>query len=288
MATQRYISTSFWDDSWVHKLDPSEKLLFLYLMTNPLTNIAGIYKLSIERMVYDTGFNENTVKHILEKFNKAGKVITKDEFIILPTWPKHQKTSSPKIKSGIDTILSTIPKEILFTAKKSNYLYPIDTLLKGYAYSSNYLDLNSDLNSDLDLNPHTPYSENPIHSQEITEDTFLPIQDFHPCTHAELWNSLGLPKFTRTRLNISPADLETCRRGTEGRTLQEIQEAMRNYALVQCDQETYRAPFPYTTLINFLAKGVEIYSSLEPFKKRKKDEPEMTEERALEIARSLN
>ncbi len=152
MATQRYISTSFWDDSWVHRLDPSEKLLFLYLMTNPLTNIAGIYKLSIDRIVFDTGFNENTIKHILEKFLKAGKVITKGEFMILPSWPKHQKVAeSPKIRLGIETILRNTPKDVLILARDSGYCFPVDTLLIGYPYPSNYSDIDLDLDSDIDL-----------------------------------------------------------------------------------------------------------------------------------------
>ena len=74
MATQRYISTSFWDDEWIQELDPSEKLLYLYLMTNPLTNIAGVYKLSIRRISFDTGFTEDIVKNILERFEKDKKV----------------------------------------------------------------------------------------------------------------------------------------------------------------------------------------------------------------------
>lgn len=151
MATQRYISTSFWDDSWVHRLDPSEKLLFLYLMTNPLTNIAGIYKLSIDRIVFDTGFNENTVKHILDKFLRAGKVVTKGEFMILPSWPKHQKVAeSPKIRLGIETILKGVPKDVLFLARESGYCFPLDTLLIGYNYPSNYSDIDSDSDRDLD------------------------------------------------------------------------------------------------------------------------------------------
>lgn len=152
MATQRYISTSFWDDSWVHRLDPSEKLLFLYLMTNPLTNIAGIYKLSIDRIVYDTGFNAHTIQHILDKFMKAGKVATEGDYVIIPSWPKHQKvTESPKIRTGIEMILSGTPQIVLFVARESGYHFPLDDFLIGYVYPSNYSDSDSDSDSDLDL-----------------------------------------------------------------------------------------------------------------------------------------
>ena len=35
MAKQRYINTKFWRDSYIEDLDPIEKLLFLYLLSNP-------------------------------------------------------------------------------------------------------------------------------------------------------------------------------------------------------------------------------------------------------------
>jgi|SRR6185369_4243997 len=180
MATQRYISTSFWDDAWIHRLDPSEKLLFLYLMTNPLTNIAGIYKTSVDRMIFDTGFNEHTVKHILEKFEKSGKVIVSGEYIIIPSWPKHQKVGeSPKIKAGIDLILAGVPKDVLSCARERKYAYNLDSLLIGYEYRSNYSDLDSDRDLDSDTNvgsgpnPKQPRSKAPA----VNDPLLRPILD---------------------------------------------------------------------------------------------------------------
>jgi hypothetical protein len=64
MATHRYIATSFWQDDWIQSLDPSEKYMYLYLMTNPLTTIAGIYKIGNRQISFDTGYNQNTVMTI--------------------------------------------------------------------------------------------------------------------------------------------------------------------------------------------------------------------------------
>ena len=69
---KRYISTSFWDDEWVQSLSFEEKGLFLYLLTNPLTNIAGVYKIQVRRIVFDTGLAEADVGLILGKFGDAG------------------------------------------------------------------------------------------------------------------------------------------------------------------------------------------------------------------------
>ena len=71
---QRYIDTCFWDDEFIVGLDPSEKLMYMYLMTNPLTTIAGVYKITLRRICFDTGFNETTVNYILQKFEAAKKV----------------------------------------------------------------------------------------------------------------------------------------------------------------------------------------------------------------------
>jgi hypothetical protein len=166
MSTQRYISTSFWDDEWIQTLDPSEKLLYLYFMTNPLTNIAGVYKITVRRVSFDTGFNQDTIGHIMEKFQKAGKAHRINEFIVLPAWPKHQKWQKSKnIKDGIDAILHELPPEVLEVLEEIGYCYKIDTPLhtpyipptKGSRYS----DLDSDLDSDSNAPPEKPAPEKP-------------------------------------------------------------------------------------------------------------------------------
>jgi hypothetical protein len=168
MATQRYISTSFWDDEWIQTLDPSEKLLYLYLMTNPLTNIAGVYKITDRRISFDTGFNLDTITHIFRKFEKAEKVYRKGEYIALPSWPKHQKwDKSTKVKEGIDRILKELEPEIIMFLKQIGYRYPIDTLSIPYGYPPNYSYL--DFNSDSDLKPEG-CSELPQKSESIEAD----------------------------------------------------------------------------------------------------------------------
>lgn len=163
----RYIATSFWDDEWVQKLDPSEKLLYLYFLTNPLTNIAGIYKITIRRMCFDTGFNTDTIEHILDKFEKAGKAYFFNGWLVLPNWPKHQKIGkNDNNRKGIDTILKELPEEIFQFIIRCGYTYqyideierviqapykPLASPLQGasnpHVSTSNYYNLNSNLNS---------------------------------------------------------------------------------------------------------------------------------------------
>lgn len=152
MSTQRYISTSLWDDAWIQTLDPSEKLLYLYFLTNPLTNIAGVYKTTMRRISYDTGFNTDTIGHIIGKFEKAGKAYYfQGEWIILPSWPKHQKWEiKPTIKKGIDSVLKEIPENVIEYLQKVKYQYSIVPCVYRPSYSDLDLDLDSDLDSDID------------------------------------------------------------------------------------------------------------------------------------------
>ena len=126
MATQRYISTSFWDDEWVQEHDPSEKLFYLYLLTNPLTNIAGVYQITDRRVAFDTGFNADIVKEMWKRFEAAGKAMRRGEWVVLPSWPKHQKWElRRKIMLGIVSVLQGIPRDVFMWVDECGYQFDL-------------------------------------------------------------------------------------------------------------------------------------------------------------------
>jgi len=179
MSNQRYIDVSFWDDSWIQDLDPSEKLVYMYLLTNPLTNIAGVYQITRKRICFDTGFTTETIGHILKKFETAGKVYTFKDYIILKNWCKHQKvesSSSDKIsnvKIGIDRILNELPDDLLIFLCKIDFSYIyLKDLLISKGLEGAYKDLQL-LNLDLDLDlTNTSISQNEeIESQQKVIET---------------------------------------------------------------------------------------------------------------------
>jgi hypothetical protein len=86
----RSVNTKFWDDPFIEELSPSEKLLFLYLLTNPLANLLGIYEITIKRICYDTGLNKETVSNGLKRFGTVRKAFYYENYIILPNWLKNQ------------------------------------------------------------------------------------------------------------------------------------------------------------------------------------------------------
>jgi len=192
MGTHRYIATSFWDDEWVQTLDPSEKLLYLYLMTNPLTNIAGVYKITVRRMSFDTGFSADTLKGVFAKFETAGKAYRMGEYVVLPSWPKHQNWESKEnIKAGIEKILDSLSGEELAFVSKIGYKFPLVDMLArrgvkpiptpvdttSTPHEPNYSILSNSILSDSKNScgsSEPPFSEPPIERTENTERLDFP------------------------------------------------------------------------------------------------------------------
>lgn len=112
MAKNRYVNTKFWDDDYISRLSPVEKLLFLYLLTNPLTNISGVYEISFRRMEFDTGIDRDKIEEIIAKFENNNKVKYVSGFIAIKNWRKHQERNS-KIDIGIKRCLQDAPKELV-------------------------------------------------------------------------------------------------------------------------------------------------------------------------------
>lgn len=109
MSKQRLISTAFWKDTYIADLDPTEKLLFLYLLTNHQTNVAGIYELSLREMAFDTGIDKDMIVKILARFQKDGKLYYKNNWIALYNWIKHQ-ARNPKVAAGVERIIDDLPE----------------------------------------------------------------------------------------------------------------------------------------------------------------------------------
>lgn len=135
MAQLRSVNTKFWEDPWVESLGVSEKLLFIYLLTNPHANLAGIYEVSIKRICFETGLDKKTVSNVLKSFERVGKVFYIDEtFIFLPNWLKNQSLNS-NMKKGVVKIFSELPKQVKINVLGNDY----QTLLKDYQTLRNTL-----------------------------------------------------------------------------------------------------------------------------------------------------
>jgi len=152
MSKTRCINTSFWDDDYIRLLSPVDKFLFLYFMTNPLTNIAGCYKTTKDRMLFDLNTTENNKENIsLDRLSKAIDMFQKDEkiyyldgWIFIKNFIKNQSINS-KVKIGIQIILKEIE------GKVRGILIDYDSL--SICFDNN--NPNPNLNSNLNLNSNS-------------------------------------------------------------------------------------------------------------------------------------
>lgn len=109
MAKQRYVNTTFWRDDYIAHLDPSEKLIYLYLLTNPDTTISGIYQIPLKTIAVDTGYEESMIVKIVKRFESDGKIMYKEGRICIKNFQKNQALN-PKIQVGIKTEMAKAPQ----------------------------------------------------------------------------------------------------------------------------------------------------------------------------------
>lgn len=165
MSKKRYVDTKFWDDPWVvDELNPLDRYLYLYLILNNKTNIAGVYEISLRTIANETGIDKEEVSRMLRRLNPRVRYI--EGWIILKNVIKNQNYHSPQVKTGIEISLAKVPTKLylyldfpndwipLVVKKETERLQiegdtvsiPSDTV--GMLYDSDS-DLDSDSNSDL-------------------------------------------------------------------------------------------------------------------------------------------
>lgn len=160
------INTKFWSDPWVMKnLNPLDRYLFLYLLTNERTNISGIYELSSFTIAFDTGIERDTIlKTMIDRL--APKIYLVDEWVIIVNFPSHQALTNPKIKTGVQIELQKVPDKIYEAA--IGYGYPI--------HRQSHPNPNPNPNSNPNSNPNNTRLKNGDSEQliesEIDDDGF--------------------------------------------------------------------------------------------------------------------
>lgn len=138
MSKLRSLSTAFWSDPFIEDLTPSQKLLFIYLITNDKTNMLGIYESSIKKMSFETGIKKDELSKALDKFEKEGKVKYVKNYVVLINYMKHQKFNLNMKKSAID-VYNNLPNDLKInelSVSKNKPEEGFETLLKGYGMVS--------------------------------------------------------------------------------------------------------------------------------------------------------
>lgn len=147
MAIFRNIQMSFWTDTKIiDEFTPEDKFFYLYLFTNPHTNLCGCYEIGKKQMAMETGYSVDTIDSLLERFVNVHKVIkyssdTKEVLIL--NWHKYNWSKSSKV-------LTALEKEIANIKEESFKLYCIDMVSIHYAYTMDIPERNTDTDTDTD------------------------------------------------------------------------------------------------------------------------------------------
>jgi len=111
MSVQRSINSRFWSDTFVvDKLNPLDRYLFLYFLTNERTNLAGVYEVPLKTISNETGIEKETILNMIGRLK--GRVEYKNGWICLVNFIKHQNITNSSIKKGIENKLSELPSEV--------------------------------------------------------------------------------------------------------------------------------------------------------------------------------
>src|SRR3990167_8221473 len=110
MSESRYINTKFWNDNFIVELDPIERYLFLYFLTNEHTNIAGVYELPIKRMEQETGLEKEMLLKIIERFKD--KINYFEGWVYIKNFSKNQKLSGKNIDIAIKKLWGLVPEGV--------------------------------------------------------------------------------------------------------------------------------------------------------------------------------
>lgn len=138
MAVYRNIQISFWTDAKVaDEFTPEDKYFYLYLFTNPHTNLCGCYEISRKQVSWETGYSIDTVDRLIDRFVRIHKVIlfNKDtKELLLLNWYKYNWTTSDKFRKPLLKEIESIKcdefKEYL------SKMYEGDTVSIPYPYGT--------------------------------------------------------------------------------------------------------------------------------------------------------
>lgn len=141
---KRTIDTNFWNtDEVIESFTVDDKYFWLYLMTNPHINLAGVMPLARAAMARDLGFNTQVVDNLIYRFENIHRIIQVDretKEILVTVWDKYNWTKSPQLAAAVqqqaDKIKSQAIKNAVIEKLKSFSGYGIDTVSIGYGYGT--------------------------------------------------------------------------------------------------------------------------------------------------------
>lgn len=114
---RRLINTKFWSDNFIVEIEPLQRYLFLYLLTNEHTEICGVYELPIRVIERETGLDNNTILDFFKTYKDKIRYI--DGWVFIKNFTKNQ-CANKSMEIGAERSLQEVPLEIMAKYKEKN------------------------------------------------------------------------------------------------------------------------------------------------------------------------
>ena len=151
MALYRNIHLSFWQDTKVtDDFTPEDRYFYLYLLTNPHTNLCGCYEISIKQMANEMGYDAKKVGKLIDRFSFTHNLIRyarSERELLIFHWSKYNWTSSEKFRKPLLQEIQNVKTDdfreyLLKLFDGENVKYGMDTVSgkEKYGINTNCMD----------------------------------------------------------------------------------------------------------------------------------------------------
>ena len=162
MALYRNIHLSFWQDTKVtDDFTPEDRYFYLYLLTNPHTNLCGCYEISIKQMANEMGYDVKKVIKLIERFSSIHNLIRYSQSgreLLIFHWSKYNWTSSEKFRKPLLQEIQNVKTDdfreyLLKLFDGENVKYGMDTVSEKEEYGMDTTDTDSITDADNNILP---------------------------------------------------------------------------------------------------------------------------------------
>lgn len=111
MAIYRNIRLSFWTDpKIVDEFDLEEKYFFLYLLTNPHTNLCGCYQISFRQIADESSLPADQILTLIQRMEDLGTIsyCPETKEILILHWYRYNWTTSSKFRKALIRDISQV------------------------------------------------------------------------------------------------------------------------------------------------------------------------------------
>jgi hypothetical protein len=127
----RILHTRFWKDNFVSQLNRTEKLIFVYLLTNENINITGVYELPDKFIKTDLEITQSELDQAKSKLQTAGKFIFANGWVKVVNADKYNSYNGEKLEKAREREKAETPDELILGG------YGIDTSMDTSIHTPN-------------------------------------------------------------------------------------------------------------------------------------------------------